>query len=268
MVKHSDPEGRELKETLKLTVLANEDVLDVGCGDGRLTLKMASRARSVVGLDPLEDEVRKAVGGVPDLLETKVHFLVGSGEALPLADESFDVAFFTWSLCCMARTEDMLKALKEAWRVLRPGGRLVNLQPSLQQPWDRGIVRYLVTREPRDLVEAEGQALPFEARFALKHTALLDRLFQLVGEEEFLVHHYYDTPEDALEAFLRWREEAYRGLDPDGRHAIRQWLEVMRTSQGILSREAAVVTVLRKVLPGDRSPAEPPLVADLGRGEQ
>lgn len=268
MAKHSDPEGRELEETLKLAVLANQEVLDVGCGDGRLTFKMASLARRVVGLDPLEGEVRKAARSLSDSLQGEVHFLVGSGEALPIADESFDVVFFTWSLCCIASTDDMLKALAEAWRVLRPGGLLVNLQPSLQQPFDRGIVRYLITGEPRDLVQAEGKALPFEARFALKRAALLDHLFQLTGEAEFLVRHYYDTPEDALEAFLRWREEAYRVLDRDRKHAIRQWLEAMRTPQGILSREKAVVTVLRKVLPGDRSPAGPPLAADLGRGEQ
>ncbi|WP_308425285.1 class I SAM-dependent methyltransferase [Deinococcus knuensis] len=83
------------------------DVLDVGAGDGRLVRELARRAHvgRVVGVDPTpEPGVQPA-----------------SAEALPFPDASFDVVLFARVL---AHLPDQARALAEARRVLRPGGRV------------------------------------------------------------------------------------------------------------------------------------------------
>jgi ubiquinone/menaquinone biosynthesis C-methylase UbiE len=115
----SDPQfegGRRLVERLELG--PGDRVLDVGCGTGRLAEWIAGRVGSaVVGVDPLPERIALARARAPAL-----RFEVGRAEDLgAFADASFDAvclsAAFHW-------VEDQPRALGEAARVLRPGGRL------------------------------------------------------------------------------------------------------------------------------------------------
>jgi SAM-dependent methyltransferase len=110
--------GQRLVE--RMAVAPGARVLDVGCGTGRLARWLAARvgpAGSVVGIDPLADRIaiaRENAAGVT--------FEVGQAEDLrAFPDASFDAvcmsAVFHW-------LNDKPKALAEARRVLRPGGRL------------------------------------------------------------------------------------------------------------------------------------------------
>lgn len=96
------------------------DVLEIGCGDGRVAAGLAGWAASYVGLDADPAALAEAQARVPDAA-----FVEGQGEALDFADESFDVVLFT---LCLHRM-DAEAALAEARRVLRPGGRVVVLEP-------------------------------------------------------------------------------------------------------------------------------------------
>ena len=96
------------------------DILDVGCGTGRLLALMSSdeHTRRLVGLDYAEEMVRQASQKeVPDAL-----FLRGDAERLPFADESFDVV-----TCCNSfhHYPHQAEAIRGFRRVLRPGGLLV-----------------------------------------------------------------------------------------------------------------------------------------------
>lgn len=99
---------------------AGGDVADIGCGDGFHLPRFAETARRVVGVEPHEPLVHRARARVAEL--STVDVLVGPAQRLPLADASCDVvhartAYFFGPGC--------QPGLREADRVLRPGGTLV-----------------------------------------------------------------------------------------------------------------------------------------------
>jgi 2-polyprenyl-3-methyl-5-hydroxy-6-metoxy-1,4-benzoquinol methylase len=72
-------------------------VLEVGCGNGRLTWVIAALARSVFGVDPDEDSIAVAQSETPPELADRVRFEVGTAEDLSKT-AAFEVAFLSWSL--------------------------------------------------------------------------------------------------------------------------------------------------------------------------
>jgi ubiquinone/menaquinone biosynthesis C-methylase UbiE len=94
-----DPEEAETRVIHDLIAFANKDVLDVGCGDGRMTWRFAHQARSVLGLDPLPASVERARRTTPAHLRSKVRFRVGDITAALLPAAAFDVVALSWSLC-------------------------------------------------------------------------------------------------------------------------------------------------------------------------
>jgi ubiquinone/menaquinone biosynthesis C-methylase UbiE len=74
-------------------------VLEVGAGDGRLSYAFANRARSWMATDPDADELRLAADDERRARTGKLRLAQADGRHLPFADHSFDVTFFTWSLC-------------------------------------------------------------------------------------------------------------------------------------------------------------------------
>ena len=93
-----DPEENEITYLYQLGRLDNERVLEIGCGDGRMTWRYTSRSASVAGLDPSPEKLATALADRPSNLAYTVSFIQGTAEVLPFADESFDVAIMAWSL--------------------------------------------------------------------------------------------------------------------------------------------------------------------------
>jgi SAM-dependent methyltransferase len=98
-----------------LLAIAAGDVVEVGCGDGRLLAQVAGgRVRSRVGIEPAQPLAAAASARGLDVVR-------GSAEALPLPDASVDSLLSGYYAL---RNADLDAALAEAARVLRPGGRL------------------------------------------------------------------------------------------------------------------------------------------------
>jgi SAM-dependent methyltransferase len=98
-----------------------EAVLDVGTGDGSYALEAASRGAEVTGVD-VDPAMLRAAAARSSSLGLAVTLAEGRAEALPFADESFDVVLAVTVLCFV---DDVTAALGEMARVLRPGGRVV-----------------------------------------------------------------------------------------------------------------------------------------------
>ena len=100
MTAQIDPEGTETKALRRYADLAERGarrVLEVGCGDGRLTWRYASAAAQVIGIDLHPDDLRVAVIDRPSDLTERVHFARADAMNLPIADTSCDVVIFAWS---------------------------------------------------------------------------------------------------------------------------------------------------------------------------
>ena len=97
MTLQTDPEGTETKYLRRYVDFAGKRVLEVGCGDGRLTRRYADATRSATGIDLHADDLRVAVIERPASLAPKIHFARADAIHLPFAAGSFDLAIFAWS---------------------------------------------------------------------------------------------------------------------------------------------------------------------------
>ncbi len=94
----TDPERREVRMLVDRAPLRGARVLEIGCGDGRLTRRIAGTARAVVGVDPDGERIARAKRLTPARHRGRIQFEVGSGEDLRFPNRSFDLVLFSWSL--------------------------------------------------------------------------------------------------------------------------------------------------------------------------
>lgn len=100
-------------------------LLEVGCGDGRITSGLKGKFKKLVAIDPDLQSIKHARQKYP-----QIDFSVGNGESLQFEDDSFDIVLFSLSL----HHQNGIKALKEAERVLAPEGKVLILEPSIESP--------------------------------------------------------------------------------------------------------------------------------------
>ena len=94
------PSALELKTLQQLVRFSGRRVLELGVGDGRLAWPLAPEALLWIGLDPDSDDLTLARDEqAKDKTRDRVRLMAGDGRALSFADDYFDVAFFSWSLC-------------------------------------------------------------------------------------------------------------------------------------------------------------------------
>jgi ubiquinone/menaquinone biosynthesis C-methylase UbiE len=93
-----DAEGAHLAAILRATEFSSKRVLEVGCGEGRLTRGIAPLAASVLAFDPSSEGIAKARASCPSELREKVRFEVASADEIEVEPQSVDLVFFSWSL--------------------------------------------------------------------------------------------------------------------------------------------------------------------------
>lgn len=99
-------------------------VADLGCGDGYLTIETSRWASRVIAVDRSPDVLSRARALASRRRVTNVIWKRGELEKLPIRDGSVDVALFSQALHHAA---DPARAVREAVRILAPGGRVLVL---------------------------------------------------------------------------------------------------------------------------------------------
>lgn len=96
-------------------------ILEIGCGEGRLSIDLRKRGAIVTGADASADMLAAARANAA-AADSSVDFVRAEATHLPFADASFDLVFAKTVLCFVGEADDMFRDMA---RVLRPGGRLV-----------------------------------------------------------------------------------------------------------------------------------------------
>ena len=155
--------GAELEALVRGHLRPDGHVLDVGCGRGGVMELFWRAVALAVGLDPDPASLREQRTGMPAA--------AGLAEALPFADQTFDLAIAVWVLEHLPRPE---AAVREVGRVLKPGGRFVFLTPNAWHP----LVR----------ANRAGQLWPRLQR------ALVPALYGRSADDTFRVYYRANTP--------------------------------------------------------------------------
>ena len=107
-----------------LRLLPPTVIADLGAGDGSFALLLAQAATRVIAVDSSQKMLDVAREQALRNGVANVEFRLGDMEELPIDDGAVDLAIFSQSLHHAGHPE---RAVREAWRILRPGGRIVVL---------------------------------------------------------------------------------------------------------------------------------------------
>jgi len=192
-----DVEQIEIKKIRSLADFKGKKVLEIGCGDGRVSSELADRTESYIAIDPDRECILQARSRTE-----AVDFQTGTGEALEFEAESFDIVLFTFSL----HHQNPGAALKEAERVVAESGTVIILEPAADgevqafynifNDETRVLARALYEIEAGDLVvghkeifctlwafddEKELYAFPFDGQNGDPDEDILKKMDRLLG---------------------------------------------------------------------------------------
>jgi ubiquinone/menaquinone biosynthesis C-methylase UbiE len=173
-----------------------ETVLDLGSGAGADVLISARRVGptgKAIGLDMTDEMLELARSNAAEAGVESVEFLKGYLEVMPLADETVDVVI---SNCVINLSGDKAQVIREAARVLRPGGRFA-------------VSDVIADPDMDDVTRADMAAWTGCIAGALTETEFRSALHD-VGFEEIEIHETHRVHEHAGAAIIRARKPPRR----------------------------------------------------------
>ncbi len=172
-----DKQGIELAMMRKHADFEEKDILEIGCGVGRASAMIAPMARSLVAIDTDQERLEIARENYPG-----IDFRIGSGEELNFPPGTFDIVAFTFSL----HHQNSSKAMSEARRVLRPGGKIMVIEPAIEG--DMHSLFNIFNPEDSDIIAAQE---------AITHCGM-----EVVSQIFFDIEYIFDGVQDVHEYFF------------------------------------------------------------------
>ncbi len=137
---HRNWDNLDVETIQRLCQLQGKSVLEVGCGDGRITTMLAPYCERILGVDLEPRFIEIGKQRIAESGLTNVELKVMDACRLELADESVDFVLFPWVLQMVS---DPGAAVREAYRALRPGGMIVVIGLLSDADYDRIIDRFV-----------------------------------------------------------------------------------------------------------------------------
>lgn len=204
----------KVQERILSLIKPGDSILEVGCGPGTLAYKMSELGNSVTAIDRNPRMIRTAKKRFADV-KNKLEFQVGSTDKWQIEDEAKDVIVSTFMLSEL-RPFEQQKFLRNAWKSLKPGSRLIlaaEFKPSgfwklifkLKRWWYRKKIRRLRLPETFVLnwffnyIEPIGFKLISHQKW--KHGSIQALELQKVNDGTVSVPGYYTTPQRSFKGF-------------------------------------------------------------------
>lgn len=162
-------------------------VLDLGCGSGELTLKLAPFFKRIIGVDPFKDYIKTAQRQKEKSNVKNVTFQIADGRNLPFKDEYFDIIFSS-----RGPLSASLDFMNENFRVLKKGGLMIE-----------------ETIGEKDKIELKkifgrGQNYPIEKAKLKSVGEMLKKInMQLIESKHFLFYQVYPSINEVIEILER-----------------------------------------------------------------
>jgi len=141
-----DPTYNRLKEVCVSSIPAGYSVLEIGCGTGLITREIALKAGHVTGIDVSKRMLDMARSNLEASGSKNVELILADAYSLPFGRDSFQIV-----ICCnvlhIVKEPEMI--LREAARVLSPGGRLVAItylhgeRTRIRQAFELKVMRFM-----------------------------------------------------------------------------------------------------------------------------
>jgi len=171
---------QKIFETINLFCdINNKIILEIGCGNGRISSLLADKAKKLFGIDPDAGKIHEARNNLPSC-----NLIIGSGESICFPNELFDLVIFTLSL----HHQNSEMAIEEANRVLKKEGLILVIEPLIEGEVERIFA----------LVYNENQA-KLNAQKAIIKSGL-----HVEGSKMFNAHWVFDSKEELYESIFNY----------------------------------------------------------------
>lgn len=222
-----DPTNEYIRAITGHCGLAGKEVLEVGCGTGRITRDLARHALRVVAVDPDEAALAKARAAIP---APNVRFLPMPDGVLDFPSASFDVVIYTLSLHHVPLAR-MNESLQTAAGLLREGGVIVVVEPGDGGSFTEAKERFGAgSGDERPAQEAAIRAMHLLDGWTVGETVHFRVKFLFADEDDFIAA--------KLPGFGE-KPEAYR-------QEVREFLARQRVPEGVVLDAGRRLNVLRR----------------------
>lgn len=222
-----DPTNRYIAAILSQYDLSGKDVLEIGCGKGRITRDCASHARHIVATDPDVNALGVARAAISF---RNIDFMEASTGIPDLPDGSFDIVIYTLSLHHVPITA-MSDSLNKATALLKKDGVIIVLEPG-----DKGS--FTLAKEQFGAGSGDEGPAKAAAVKAMHSLAAWD-----VGET---YHFYTQFQFDSYEDFFTNMLPDFRQQPNDFISEVKTYLNLHRTVNGFVLDAERQLNILRR----------------------